>query len=152
MGGIEIKRYKKIMKQKHEKIKGIKIEFKAASVNHRQSGNEDNVHRPSSVTICPDFLHLCSLPSYLPFFLAISLPPVLLSLPLSPSLSLSLPLSLTFSLFFLSLSLSFYIYLSLFQYLSSSLFSFGLIQLLLSSQPTVFHLTYVAFYTSLSGH
>ena len=46
MGGIEIKRYTKIMKQKHEKIKGNKVEFKAASVNHRQSGNEDNVHRP----------------------------------------------------------------------------------------------------------
>ena len=118
MGGIEIKRYTKIMKQKHEKIKGYKIEFKAASVNHRQSGNEDNVHRPSSLTICPDFRHLCSLPSYLPSFVAISLPPFLLSLPLSPSLSLSLYLSISLSLS-LSLTLTFFLYLSI--YLSFNL-------------------------------
>ena len=106
------------MKQKHEKIKGNKIEFKAASVNHRPSGNEDNVHRPPSLTICPDFLHLCSLPSCLPSLVAISLPPFLLSLPLSPSLSLSLSLSiyLTFSL-----SLSDSLFLSLSIYLSFNL-------------------------------
>ena len=94
------------MKQKHAKIKGNKIEFKAASVNHRQSGNEDNVHRPSSVTICPDCLNLCSLPSYLPFFLSCHL------LTSIPFISLSLSLYLSLSLPSLSHSLSFSIYLS----------------------------------------
>ena len=111
------------MKQKHAKIKGNKIEFKAASVNHRQSGNEDNVHRPPSLTICPDFLHLCSLPSCLPSLVAISLPPFLLSLPLSPpSLYLCLYL-LSFTLsFFLSLSIYLSIYLSFNLSLPLSLF------------------------------
>ena len=140
-----------MMKQKHEKIKGNKVEFKAASVNHRQSGNEDNVHRPPSLTICPDFLHLCSLPSYLPSFLSCHL---LTSIPFVSPLSPSLPLSLSLSSLFHSLFLSLSIYLSFNLSLSLllSIFSFGLIQLLPSSQPKVFHLTYVAFYASLSGH